>query len=216
MASGEPKQTSYPLPSKALFLVVFYSPLATHHFFKGFSMSSGGFSASALVCPMDQSTILLAIVAKLRNDISEFSGESICFISDIPWPAVEVQDNLFCTVCPASAEFMGKEPIGAGSLGIIEKGIFQVTVWSRLMTDQLEHSVLAFTDATRGLLTIKKQVLKSLAGQQLFSDAPTNARPLLTQWLRPVHAMHPTTKPAKGDFASFSLVFEGPFIWDLT
>ncbi len=185
-------------------------------FSKGLHMS-GGFTISASVCPTDHATILLAIAARLRHDIPDlFGSETTCFISDTAWPGVEVMDETFCTVHPADSDFDPKLPIGAGNLGIVENGIFHVTVWSRLMTDQIEHSVLALTDATRGALKLKQRVLASLAGQQIYADIPTNSVPLLLTWLRPLKAMHPHSRQGDGDFTSFSIAFLGPFIWNLT
>lgn len=179
-------------------------------------MSSGGFSSSALVCPTTQNDVLLAIVAKLRHDIPEFDADSACFISDVPWPGIEVQNNLFATICPHDSSFDGQFPVGAGSFGIVEFAMFNVSVWSRIETDQLEHTDGALTDSIRGLLPLKQKVLKSLAGQQLYSDAPTNTRPLLVEWLRPTTAQHPPSRQFDDDFSSFSIVFEADMQWDLS
>jgi hypothetical protein len=177
---------------------------------------STGYLMSAQVCPTTQSTILLAIVAKLRADLPDvFGTDATCFVSDVPWPSLEVQDDLFCTVCPTSSRFDADYPVGAASRGIVEVGGFQVTVWSRLSLDQLEQSLLALTDADRGLLNLKQRVLRSLAGQQLYADPPTNSAPLLIKYLCPTSATHSPSRQASVDFNSIGLAFEAPFYWDL-
>lgn len=150
-------------------------------------------------------------------DISDhFATESTCFISDVPWPGVDVNDDLFCTVCPASSHFDRDRPIGAADQGVVEQGVFQVTVWSRLSLDRLEHSAVAMTQAHRGLLKLKQRVLKALAGQQLYSDPPINTVPLLIEHLRPTQSVHPLSRQVNADYSSFSLIFDAPFYWDLT
>lgn len=179
---------------------------------------AGGFGSSALVCPTDQATVLNAVVAKIRAEISGFSSEVTCFISDVPWPAIEVHDDAFITVCPKDAGFDDGLTVGGGSFQVLEHAVFQVTYWSRLTTDQLEHSKYAMLDSVKGILVLKKLILKCLAGQQLYSDYPTNTRPLLTEVLRPASAQHPPSRQHSGDieFESMSLAFIGPFFWDLS
>lgn len=175
-----------------------------------------GFTESAPVCPTDQRAVLAAIVAKLREDLSDIITETTCFISDTPWPSVEVNDHLFITVAPRDGQFDGDAPIGAASRGIIEHATIQVTAWSRAMLDRIEQAESAFSDDDQGLLVLKKRILRSLAGQQIYSDAPTNEVPLLVEWLRPTRSIHPPLRQHEDSFSSFSLAFEAPFYWDLS
>ncbi len=172
------------------------------------------FNNSCEVGGTNQTLVLQAIVDKLRSDISDlFGGESTCFISDVPWPGVEVQDQIFCTVSPANSQFILEDPTGAGPAGVVEMAIFQVSVWSKILLDEIERSAIAMTDNTRGSLTLKQRALKSLAGQQLYSN---DGEPLLMSYLRPTSAMHPASGQGKGDFTSFSLAFQGAYYWDLS
>ncbi len=172
------------------------------------------FNNSCEVGGTNQTLVLQAIVDKLRSDISDlFGGESTCFISDVPWPGVEVQDQIFCTVSPANSQFILEDPTGAGPAGVVEMAIFQVSVWSKILLDEIERSAIAMTDNTRGSLTLKQRVLKSLAGQQLYAN---DGEPLLMSYLRPTSAMHPASGQGKGDFTSFSLAFQGAYYWDLS
>ncbi|HEY4259089.1 MAG TPA: hypothetical protein VGM98_02965 [Schlesneria sp.] len=173
-----------------------------------------GFSNSCEVGATNQIVVLQAIVDKLRVDISDLLGsESTCFISDVPWPGVDVQDQVFCTVSPANSQFMLEDPTGAGPDGVIEMAIFQVSAWSKILLDEIERSAIAMTDSTRGSLTLKQRVLKSLAGKQLYSN---DGQPLLMSYLRPTSAVHPASGQGKGDFTSFSLAFQGAYYWDLS
>lgn len=177
--------------------------------------NNGGFTDKALVCATDQATLLGAIVLKLSKDIPSFSTEATCLISDEPWPSVEVNDNVFCTVCPLSDTFTPDDTVGGSDQGVIEVSSFRVTVWSRIALDQLEREGSAFLDAERGLLPLKKAVLRCLAGKQIFSDYPANEVPLLIEYCRPVSAHHPPSKQHHDDFSSFGITFEAPFYWDL-
>jgi hypothetical protein len=178
---------------------------------------NGGFTADASVCPTNHATILSAIVTKLRADIPDvFGSETTCFISDIAWPGIEVHDEVLCTVHPADSEFESEGAIGGGRQGIIENGVFRVTVWSKHSVDRIEHTVYALTDATRGILGLKKRVLQSLAGQQIYSDALANETPLLITCMRPLSATHPPSRQGDAEYTSFSIAFLGQFYWDLT
>lgn len=173
---------------------------------------ASGFGAGSNACPTDQKTILTAIVDKIRAGVTAFNNPTLCFISDEPWPTVEVNDNLFCTVAPESSVFSPDDPVGGGQYGTIEVGVFVVSVWSRIELDQLERAADAFNDDDRGLLVLKKSILQTLAGRQLQNTAGNN---LLIEHLRPVRANHPPTRQHKDDFSSFGIVFEAPFYWDI-
>jgi hypothetical protein len=168
------------------------------------------------VCATDQASVLQSVVNVLQATITAFDTEQTCFLSDVPWPGLETNDNLFCTVCPANGSFDGELVVGGGPVGIEEHSVVQVTVWSRLSTDRYERAKYALLDANRGLLPLKKAILKSLAGQQLYADYPTNSVPLLTTYLTPTRSMHVPIRESQDDYASFSLAFNAPFYWDLS
>lgn len=163
-----------------------------------------------------QADILLAVVDRLRSEISEFDSDTLCYITNVPWPGIEVTDNLFCTVCPTSDSFDPGSPVGAGENLIIENSLVQVSIWSRLLLDEAEHAEIALTDAERGLLTMKQKVLAALAGRQLFADPPDNTVPLLIEYLKPTTSVHPAPGSAPDDFSSCSLTFAASFYWDLS
>ena len=173
-----------------------------------------GFNTSSDVGGTNQIVVLQAIVDRLRTDINDlFGSEATWFISDVPWPGIEVHDQVICTVSPANSQFVQEEPTGAGPAGVVEMAIFQVSVWSKILLDEMERSAIAMTDNTRGSLTLKQRVLKSLAGQQLYAN---DGQPLLMSYLRPTSAIHPASGQRQGDFTSFSIAFQGAYYWDLS
>lgn len=176
---------------------------------------ASGFGTGSTVCPTDQQTVLNAVLLKIRTEITQFNSSTLCFLNNNP-SSIEVNDNLFCTVSPENDSFAPDDPVGGADLGIIEVSAFRVTVWSRIELDPLEKEDIAFTDATRGILPLKKLILKCLAGRQLFSDYPTNTVPLLIEFCRPVVAQHPPHGQHIDEFSSFSIIFEAPFYWNLT
>lgn len=179
-------------------------------------MTGSGFQSGSTVCPSDQASLLVAVVKKIRAEIPAFSTGVTCIISDTPFPSVEVNDYVFCTVCPESDTFAPDDPVGGGSQGIIEVSSFRVSVFSRVERDQLEREDQAYLAEDAGLLPLKKAVLKCLAGQQIFADYPINQQPMLIEWCRPVSAHHPPHGQHKDEFSSFGITFEAPFYWDLS
>lgn len=174
-----------------------------------------GFTTSAAVCRTTHQIVLTEVVRRLRDEIVEFATESTCFLSDTPLPGVEIQEDLFCTVTPQDGTFDEQLPVGAADLGIVEVILIQVSIWSRMQLDRLDHSGRKLTDHARGLLGLKKRVLQVLAGQQIFADHPVNATPLLTDPFKPVRSVHPSIRKANDDFSSVALIFRGAFQWDL-
>ena len=172
------------------------------------------FGGESGVLPTDQLTVLTAAVALIRFNVPAFEDSSQCFVSDTPWPSVEVHGNLFCTVCPRDGTFATGEAIGAQQDGIYEDTEIQVTVWSKIELDELEHAEAAFSDPERGILPLKKQVLMALAGKQLYD--PESQQPLLIMCLAPAASMHPPTRQHEDNYSSFSLTFHCSFNWDLS
>ncbi len=177
---------------------------------------SGGFTQTANVRPTTHAEVLLAVVSKIQFLVPSFSTDGTCFISDSPWPGVEVSDNLFCTVAPADGQFDDGLIDGAGNVGVAEETFVQVTVYSRIDTDQTEHFLQGMVDSERGLLTLKQQLLTALAGKNL--DGGTyqgDGSMLLHEGMRPARAGHKSRNDKSDEFASFSLAFRVKFTWDL-
>lgn len=175
-----------------------------------------GFLLTAPVCPTTHDSVLNAVVKKVQIEVSEFDSDSTCFLSEVATPGIEISESLFCTVSPGDTTFDDRRSHGAGSRDIVESVIVIVTVWSRILLDPLNHSARSLTDSSRGLLRFKKQILRALAGKQLYLDAPTNSVPLLVESLTAVNSVHSTARRRDDDFSSFSINFRGAFCWDLS
>jgi hypothetical protein len=178
-------------------------------------MAGSGFGAGD-VCATSQLKVLNAAVLKLRVDLADILTYDTIFVSDTPWPIVEVNDRLFCTVCPASASFEEDLNAGGGDVQVVENSVLQVTVWLRMDVDQYDRTSQAFTDPNRGILVLKQRILTSLAGKQLYGDYPASTIPLLWEWLKPTQSMHTPSREHEDSFSSFSITFSAPFNWDLS
>ena len=177
---------------------------------------SSGFSPEAQVRPTTHAEVLLAVATKIRSNVQSLGTENICFVSDTPEPSVEVNDNLFATVCPSDGQFDNGIIDGAGNVGVTELSPVIVTIFSRIEVDQIEHFQQGFTDVNRGLLTIKRQVLMALSGKNLDGGQYNGfGSLLLLEALTPSRSRHPLSKQRDDEFASCGLVFDAKFHWDL-
>jgi len=175
-----------------------------------------GFSPEAQVRPTTQAEVLLAVAQKIRASVPLLTNESVCFVSDTPEPSVEEQSNLFATVCPADGQYDNGIIDGAGNVGVAEVSPIIVTIFSRIEVDQIEHFQQGFVDATRGLFTIKKQVLTALAGKNLDGGQYNGfGSLLLMESLTPSRSRHPQSKGRGDEFASCGIVFDAKFTWEL-
>ena len=176
---------------------------------------SNSFRVGANVQDTTQEEVLLSCVDRIRAEIPQFDNEQTCFVSDTPWPMIETETDTFCTVSPATASFDDAMEEGAGGYGIVEQSILQVSVFLRISTDRIDRTINELTEASHGLLVLKRAVLRALAGRNLYRrDDPTI--PLLHDHLKPRQAMHPPSKSHDDDFTSFSISFLAPFCWDLS
>lgn len=176
---------------------------------------SSGFSPQAQVRPTTAIEVLSAVVAKIQATVPLLGNESTCFISDTPEASAEVQDNLFATVSMGSGQFDQGIMDGAGNMGVAELSTVMVTVFSRIEVDQIEHFSRGLTDPERGLLTLKQQILKALAGKNLDGGLFNGfGSLLLMEHLGPRQAIHPGSRN-RDDMASFSLAFDAKFSWNL-
>lgn len=168
------------------------------------------------VRPATQTEVVEAFLARIRAGVPGLGSETNCFLSQTPEPSVEVQDNTFATVVVGGGQFNQGMMDGSGNIGVNEIATVTVNVFSRIMKDRLEHSTYAMLDSSRGQLALKRALLRTLAGKNLdggtYQGAPSV---LLLESMFPRHADHRTFSMPDEDFASFSVVFELSFCWDL-
>lgn len=162
-----------------------------------------------------QTTVANSIVAALiaALDVSPYLlTTTTCVVTDTPDLMPETNDNLMVTVTVGDGTFT-MDVTGPGGAQVLEEFSIEVRVWSRMMLDRLEQNYSALTDTSRGLLTIKRIILKTLAGQQLFD---TNANPLLQKYLQPDTSRHPPSAKDDDGWSMFGLSFLTQFEWDLS
>lgn len=161
------------------------------------------------VVPTDQIAILNAVVARLISQISGLTA-STCFLSDAPEPAANVTGSTFLTVAPSGSRFDEEAQIGAGEQELIEYAGVSVTIFTKMQLDRVEHATSLLTEETRGLLAMKKSVLKALVGHNLQVAAGDG----LVAYMRAVNASAPGY--TQSGLGRLSLMFSTEFLWDLS
>jgi hypothetical protein len=159
--------------------------------------------------PTTQVTVLQAIVERLRSQVAQLSSESTCFLSMDPEPCHEERQNLYATVAPMSGRF--DDEIFDGSAYANELAGVVITVWSMMKLDRPGGDVRMMTEDARGLLNLKRAILKALKGHDLLDG---EGHKILVRPMRPLNAGHPQRH--EEEQGSFSLSFSTDFIWDLT
>lgn len=161
----------------------------------------------------DQSTVLNAILARIQDQVTEFSAGNTCFLVIDPEQFEPSERQELClTVAPNSGDYDQEVFTGAGEDGLIEQSGFTVTVWSKIKLDRHDQSTYALNNASRGLLPLKKKLLKCLTNW-MPTDG-TSGAPLLTEFIAPVSAGYPVS--ATKGLVTLSLSFSSNWLWDLS
>lgn len=161
------------------------------------------------VVATDQIAVLNAVVARLIAQVSGLNA-STCFISDSPEPPAASQNNLFVTVAPVGSRFDEEAQVGAGAAELIEYAGVSVTIWSDMKLDRNEQAKYLLTDASRGLLAVKKAILKALVGHNLQVSGGDG----LVAYMRAVNCSPPGY--TQGGLGRMTLMFSTEFLWDLS
>lgn len=160
-----------------------------------------------------QAEVLLRVQARLISAISSLNV-STCFLTLEPEPPMEVKGNLFLTVCPMSGQFDEGFMVGAGQAGALESAGVIVTIWSACKLDKAGEAGTALTDATRGILAVKRKVLAALTSHDLLNSS---GQPMLTAYMKPVSSDVPRASVYNTDQKlGLPLAFSTEFIWDLS
>lgn len=158
-----------------------------------------------------QTDVLSAVVTRLRAEVTELANESTCFVSDYPYPPPNVANDLFATVSPVDGRFDEAQQIGAGNESVIEETGIVVTVFSRVKLDRVGKTEFLLQDATRGLLPLKRKILKALASHRLVND---DDEELLVNYMHAMQGSAPRFDPDL-KLGVMSLHFKTDFEWDL-
>jgi hypothetical protein len=174
----------------------------------------GGFSLFLNVmarADTTQADILDAIVRRLIDQIDPLT-EKTCFIGILPDGApYRPADNLFVVVSPTGGQFPAEFVDGGGSQQLTENSGVLVTIFSRLMSQRQERDREGLASETRGLLTLKRQILRALTAHDLEWGGQKILRSLL------VPSESSPADPARevDNLVQLSIRFEVSFDWDL-
>lgn len=164
----------------------------------------------------DQSTVLQAVVNRLiaRLGVAYGLNSSNCFMSVEP-EIVEIprSHNFAVTVCPVEAQFDQGALDGAGEYLCIEQAGVIVTPHTAIKLDRVEDFTAALTNATRGLLGMKKAILKAMKTSDRLQDGSGNE--LLVNLSQPERASMPVYNP-QTSLSRLSVTFSTDFQWDLS
>lgn len=166
-----------------------------------------------MAIPTTQDVVLQRVVARL---ISQLSGSGFaaanCYVADPPEPpTTDMAHNLFVLVTAGSGQYPDDVHAGGGANTPFEESSVWVTIYSRIKLDRPFAADASLTNASRGLLPIKRLVLKALCGHNLLDGSGNE---ILTRYMAPFNCSQPGRDTE--DFAAVSLAFHTDFEWDLS
>lgn len=159
-----------------------------------------------------QIDVLNAILLRLRNQLT--LDDRTCFAVARPQDAPNIfpGGNYFLTVAFGDGTFNEEEQV---TVNCMEATDFTITAYTRIKTDSTGHDMFLLTDSARGLLSIKKLILKALVGQDLQDD---DGFVFLRELIKAIHASSPdiVNLPSSGTQAgTIQLIFRCSFDWKL-
>jgi hypothetical protein len=161
----------------------------------------------------NQATVLQAVVDRLIASVvtdPKLTDET-CFASLFPVPPLLLPSNLFLTVAPIEGQFEPGLHEGGGIYQTSEEAGVVVTVFTRMLLDRGGRSVKVLTESTRGLLVVKRLVLKALSGHDLVDPVGNQ---LLRNLMAPLNCDPPKFLD-EDKIGYLSLRFSTDFDWDL-
>lgn len=169
----------------------------------------------ALPVPTDQATVLQAVVTRLIARLTAYElNTSNCFLSvESEIEEIPRSHNLGVTVCALESSFSDSALTGAGEALCIEEAGVVITPHTAIKLDRSGDISQILTNATRGLLGMKKAILKAMKTSDRLQDATPNE--LLVNLMHPLHGSRPIYNPQTG-LARLSVTFSTDFQWDLS
>lgn len=163
----------------------------------------------------EQATLLERIADYLRKQLRLNARR--CFETLDPLhPVIPPGGDYFLSVAPGDGTFDVEHQVGGGADQLTEYGEVVVTIYSRVKLDSTDHDEIIMRDASRGLLSLKKTVLKTLVGYDLALESGDTA---LRQTLYAKRYTAPTMGQQDGSgigVAFLSITFGVDFDWDLS
>ena len=158
--------------------------------------------------PTTQVDVLTAIVKQLQTALG--LTESACFLSVHPEAQPTVNQNVWLTVSPEDGQFDDGAWGGGGQAVLIENTWAVITIFSAMRLDRPEHDVAFLTDVVRGVLTVKRKVLKALG---TFDPVNSSADFILCQPMAPTNSPRPLNDRLR--IGDCQLWFSTIFLWDI-
>jgi hypothetical protein len=157
----------------------------------------------------EQGDLLDAVVKALIDNVPQLSSKN-AFISIYPSPPYKVPDNVFVTVSPGASSFPEEFIVGGGQKQCAEDATVLVTIFSRFQCNQAGQERNALNEQTRGVLRMKRAILKALVA----ADLTVNAQPVLRNLVMPKQSGAPEYA-GEEQLISVALSFGLTWDWDL-
>ena len=162
-----------------------------------------------------RSDVLDAVVNRLIDQVPQCTDKT-CFVSILPNPPYYPPDDQFVTVSPTAGRFVEELLDGGGQNQCTEDTGVLVSLFSRYVATQAGHDRDALNDFTRGILNLKRSVLKALVD----FDLQFGGNLILRSLMQPTDAgpPEPITEGSGqgGRMVQVTLRFKTEFDWNLT
>ena len=163
-----------------------------------------------------QDKVLIAVRDHLQTDLA--LNESQCYLTIDPMnPKIAVGGDYWLAVAPGDGRFDEDIELGGVVEQCLEDSVVSVWGYSRIHVDQTNHDEMLLTDPVRGILAIKRKILKSLSGVDLTIEGEPFQRALLMPSYAhaPEVGMIDLDDDAALPIAIVGVQFRSPFDWDL-
>ena len=157
---------------------------------------------------MTQQEVLDAVMTQLRPSLSLNSNQVFEVIDPLAPPSIPPGGDFFVTVAVAHGTFAEHEQVPGN---VTEDGMITVTGYTRIKLDSSSDTKLLHDD-TRGLLVIKRKILKALVGVDLVTEEGGR---FLRELVLAKVSSQPNYDPDKG-IGWLSMDFGVSWDWDIT
>lgn len=162
---------------------------------------------------VEEVAVLQSILARLQMSLG--LNDRQCYLVARPQdvPSLPIGGDYFATVATGDGTFPDGEQCPPNCM---EETEVTVSIYTRIKTDSTGHDGYLLIDDARGLISIKKKVLKALVGQDL---ADADGAKFLRQFMHARRATAPElVAVGKSDIpcGRLQITFGVSFDWDLT
>lgn len=162
-----------------------------------------------------QDLILIAVVDRLRNAISEYNDQN-CWESDDPVPLSHPGGDEFCTVSFGDGQFPSEFFAGGGADTLTEMGIVVVAPTVLLRGERPRRRLRRLVDDKdgRSLMHRKRAILRALFGSDW--EPAYKGRPLLRDMASPLSCSAPgEVMIGEAKMLQMRIMVRTVFDWDL-